>query len=931
MDHGRGGGQDKQWQWVPLWDGRPESFQHFIHEVKWTLSSSRADERALLAAKIIRKALQSGHATLVQLMYKLDPSEFRTEADVHKLISFLEKSPLNRQALPDAGAKIGSYYRRLQKRGNESVQAFLIREDRTHDEMLKALQRLLREKELSFDGYDMTLDELKSFCGFQPGESVYYPSAEDEEVEDERSSRGHTPKGSGKDGTAKGSAKDSKTPSEVSGKGGVPSDSRRGKDLIDRLMSKGLLPLAALDVIRGWLLLEMALSNEDDRRIVRAATQGKLGYFDIRAALLSMFEERQQKGYGHHSKGGKANFAAEWQEEDPSWCWEDAEFEASEYDGYTMAHDPYSYGAHDYDYGWGGDFWPASSWPEADVQGAEHSSQQSAEPMIAEAPDEVYQCATEEMQEAERSHAELQALMAESERSLDQARKAVAAAAKDRGWNQAPQQRQSKPTSTFMKSGGKKGVPKGKAAFAQGFGKYGNYGKKGKGKSKFSHSGKSYGMGHGKGNSFNAMMSGPYHIFSMTEDEASGTQSEGLHPQESVVDTGATATAGGRWAVQQLCQVILKNRPGSTADVYTGASDRPWFRYGDGKWGRALFRVTITYGDTRLTVYSLPSPGVPVLTGMRELRALKALLGCVDGRSLIMGKPTTLRRSRKNHLILDYLNDVFPKNPNIDPVHDMNFHDGMMTARPDAACLRVHAEQDPRSGAQYQQYFSEVHEFWPLRIDVVEELLTVGHESLHVSAMSHFLLEPSRASNLSRFLHVSVEDLHFLLGQQSSPQGSTCQPLQPEEAQYGERWMEEGVEGHCQGDSARGAQGSSGGIPSGEQVSVQELQREEDGVRLHQGDRAGLARPPDQHGGVAVLQPPQAEHSPQQPLRAVDGVYGVWTEAEVCSGGRQSRADSPCRSPHQCDGSPPPSPSRRIRAGGPGRPQVQGDDQDRGV
>ena len=46
-------------------------------------------------------------------------------------------------------------------------------------------------------------------------------------------------------------------------------------------MSKELLPLAALDVIRGWLLLEMAVATEDDRRLIRAATQGKLGYYDV--------------------------------------------------------------------------------------------------------------------------------------------------------------------------------------------------------------------------------------------------------------------------------------------------------------------------------------------------------------------------------------------------------------------------------------------------------------------------------------------------------------------------------------------------------------------------------------------------------------------------------------------------------------------------
>ena len=131
---GTGGPQAAGLNLVPVWDGRPEkTFSHFIHEVKWSLSASRKDEKTLLAAKIIRKALQSGQPTLVQLMHKLDPSDYTTEADVTKLIQCLEVSPLNRQALPDAGNKIGSYYRRLRKRPNENVPAFLIREDRTHE------------------------------------------------------------------------------------------------------------------------------------------------------------------------------------------------------------------------------------------------------------------------------------------------------------------------------------------------------------------------------------------------------------------------------------------------------------------------------------------------------------------------------------------------------------------------------------------------------------------------------------------------------------------------------------------------------------------------------------------------------------------------------------------------------------------------------
>lgn len=120
---------------VPTWDGKPETFSHFVTEIRWALNSTKKDERSLLASRIVRRALQSEHPTLVALLYKLDPDEFNSEDGVDRLVKFLEASPMNRQPLPDAGNKIGGYYRRLHKKPNEAIPAFLVREDRVHDEM----------------------------------------------------------------------------------------------------------------------------------------------------------------------------------------------------------------------------------------------------------------------------------------------------------------------------------------------------------------------------------------------------------------------------------------------------------------------------------------------------------------------------------------------------------------------------------------------------------------------------------------------------------------------------------------------------------------------------------------------------------------------------------------------------------------------------
>ena len=257
-------------------------------------------------------------------MYKLDPSEFKTEDDVQKLISFLESSPFNRQAVPNAGQKIGSYYRRLAKRPGKSAPAFLflVREDKVHDEMLKALQRLLREKELDFDGYNMTLAELKRFVGMEPEASLFYGEhevselggADDEEAEEEGSQKSSKTATPSRDGIPFSKRSQSVRPSDSAA--AQEKEKPQDKDVL--LMQKGLTPLAALDVIPGWMLLEMATSGEEERRLIRAATCNKLGYFDIKSALLSMYEERHQRTpfQGHRGEGKPAVFAAELE---PGW------------------------------------------------------------------------------------------------------------------------------------------------------------------------------------------------------------------------------------------------------------------------------------------------------------------------------------------------------------------------------------------------------------------------------------------------------------------------------------------------------------------------------------------------------------------------------------------------------------------------------------
>ena len=58
---------------------------------------------------------------------------------------------MNRQPIPDAGAKLSQYYRTLSEKNNETIPEFLVREDT-----------------LDFSKYEVTEAELKTFCGDGP-------------------------------------------------------------------------------------------------------------------------------------------------------------------------------------------------------------------------------------------------------------------------------------------------------------------------------------------------------------------------------------------------------------------------------------------------------------------------------------------------------------------------------------------------------------------------------------------------------------------------------------------------------------------------------------------------------------------------------------------------------------------------------------------
>ena len=101
---------------------------------------------------------------------------------------------------------------------------------------------------------------------------------------------------------------------------------------------------------------------------------------------------------------------------------------------------------------------------------------------------------------------------------------------------------------------------------------------------------------------------------------------------------------------------LAKVRPDLEVTIMQG--DRPYFRYGSGQWGRALFRVQLKFGNVVLQIYSLPSENVPVLVGMRELKQLQVILNCETSFAVVAGEPRVLQLTSKGHALLDLAEDI---------------------------------------------------------------------------------------------------------------------------------------------------------------------------------------------------------------------------------------------------------------------------------
>ena len=855
---------------VPVWDGRHESWHHFLVEVKWTLSSMKPSERPLLAARLIRKNLQNGPAPLVQLLYKLDPEDFKGEEDVTRLIRFLETSPLNKQPLPEAGNRIGAYYRRLHRKPHESVRQYIVREEKVHDDMLKALQRLLRERELDFDQYDCTLEELKEFVGMKDGASVFFDDAASAAPSVAESGSGRNPFSEDAAGTTRDRGRglhgEADSNSSVPRAGEEQKTSRtpsKGKDLLQRLMEKGLMPLSALDVIRGWLLLETCIpGDENGKRMVKAATRNKLTYAEIRSALTNMYEDssggaRSGKGYNYFTDGHYAG--DEWYETDETYEDDGVYYQAGWEEDQWTDH-------------WSQPDWDQTAWAQTDWSDPSEWHEEEVD-QEQEVNTEELKSLLQAQEEAEKHQRDLTMMMAENDRNLTEARKAVAAAAKDRGWGGSPQQGKGRPTTTYPGKNGKgktKGKSKHEAHWFKGKGNYkGNNFKGFKGNSFGKKGFSQFSKGNKGGGQF--VLDADYELMTVVENgdelpESLHSQTkaskEPIFPSEAIIDTGATASAGGQEAVTQLCAAISRARPNTRISVFQG--DRPWFRYGSGEWGQALFRVQIQVPPKEISIFALPSPGVPVLIGMRELSKLDAILSCHNSKGLILGECVHFRRTKKLHLVMDFLKHVFLEPCPSSPTTSMTTTNKATRHVSFTETTTSDSTHNPSLHVLELSY--DANDFDDCEMIAWDDLLL--HESVD---------KYSVADERNKHLGITAEQWMHLASQTSSNVNSASSSDRQPDLHHVEQHIGRGCIGRTQEhDQVSSERGHGTGEGQGNPFQKEEPE-DTSGVRLNQASGSGCPGSPSTDHSMAMLRQASGERLRQQ-IRPLEGMSEMCTE-----------------------------------------------------
>ncbi|CAE7241764.1 Smyd3 [Symbiodinium sp. CCMP2592] len=657
---------------VPTWDGSARNWRRYTREVAWYVQSTPVYKRRYCASKLMGKL--TGPARLLAMSWP--QMTFDAEDGTKRLLQRLAGSPLVRKSLPNAAAICQQYFS-FRRGQQESMGSFLVRETLVHEEFVEALIRLHEEQlGISQDSRDFGLPPVEPEDTW---ENPWWGSAED--YQDEDASRadgdqgpetrpagddqelpdGAAPEVRGATGSSPSHRNAEATPTEGEVRDGP-------KSAIDEM---SVADSFIMGVLRGWRLLQAAGLSAEEKRDILSTTRNSLNYEVISQALQGLWDEQL---LGHRPPGGgHLNYV---DNTDASYL-NYQDYEEDWDDGWSSWWDESTAYYQEPD-----DDWWDGSWESPEAQ--------AVSTVDGEGDDDG------RLREAQQAEQVAEALASEAQRTWTEAQKATAALRKDRGFGAVVQK--GGPPRCYNCGGphfvrdcprqATKG--KGKGIYNVIYDDY--YTHKGKGKSKGKvrpkgwvrnsmmeaqaqwMKGKTKGKPQHPMRTVNAYATEAHYLGGLelrdSLDLASASTSVPAEPQEHIgmLDSGATASAAPEMVIRGLISSILTMDKSATVDF--DASARPYFRFGNGRWGRALSRVSVTSRASGVPVtfslYMLPNPPTaitdrasvpPLLVGMDFIHEVGLLVDFRTGLAMNTREDSPviyeLPRNRKGHLMVD--------------------------------------------------------------------------------------------------------------------------------------------------------------------------------------------------------------------------------------------------------------------------------------
>ena len=498
---------------VPTWDGDPSSFETFATSCQWFEASLKDTERKLAAPRIWQKL--SGSAKSVAR--HLDPQEFSTANGVTKLLGILRESPLQKLPVPDSFQRL-ERWTGLRRTNAESIAQLLVREEDLFVELQQALKRARQERERG-QVKEMGVGGMRER---DPSQSPTRPP--------------------------QGFPSTADVPDEAREEAAVSSSPKANE-------TSGFFE----DELRGYRLLKAARLNNTEKQHILTLTKNSTHFRAIRRALRTLFSDETMDD-GRQVPKRTVWYADEpWNETDEWWSaagetWDDSEVY------------------------WTADEWAAYSWDSwDDSDWGWHEEESTASPSAAASgsPTNASADVSSEVDEKQRL-AEAYALAQEANKTLAEAKRAVASVRAARG---------------YYDSSGLKGSPAGKGKRASSKGK----GKKGYGAcficGGYGHSYKQCPDRFGP----KAKGKGKVHYVVYEDYPVPDVNVLQMHDcfelqtmdvHKAIIDTGATESVAGVACMARL--VDDGNQP------YTVClRDRPTFRFGNGMTQQAVSKISL--------------------------------------------------------------------------------------------------------------------------------------------------------------------------------------------------------------------------------------------------------------------------------------------------------------------------------------------------